>query len=171
MKTLLIAAAGAALVGSVALLPVATEAQNRPTGIPGFLDPSTGVFTARANFSGAAGIARSGSITVTTKVAIDPALQKVPDQTISCSVQISSGDSVASNSATGSSNVIRSGANGTCTTTITFIWQIAPTTTKMFLAASVSTGSFSTPGVSHFDSAIGTLIPITTKTATVNLAL
>jgi hypothetical protein len=173
-KTLVIAAAGAALFGSVALLPVATGAQNRPTGIPGFLDPSTGVFTARPSFPLAgAGISVSGSITVTTNVLIDAALQKVPDQTIMCTVNIATpfGDPVANNSATGTNFVIRAGTKGVCTTTITFIWEVASTTKNMNLTVSLSSGNFGTPGVTHNDSSITTSIPITTKKATVNLAL
>jgi hypothetical protein len=171
MKALLMAAAGAALFGSVALLPVATGAQNRTAGIPGFLDPSTGVFTARANFPAAdAGVALTGSITVTTNVAIDAALQKAPDQTISCQVRISTSDAVAANSATGSNNVIRSGAKGTCTTTITFIWEVAPTTKTMSLFVDVSTGNFGTGQITH-DANTFTSIPISTKKATVTLAL
>jgi hypothetical protein len=174
MKTLVLAAAGAALFGSVAVLPPATEAQNRPAAIPGVLDPSTGVFTARADFPLAgSGISVMGSITVTTNVLIDAALQKVPDQTITCTVNIATpfGDPVASNSATGTNFAIRSGTKGVCTTTITFIWEVASTTKNMNLTVSLSSGPFSTPGVTHSDSSIATSIPITTKKFTVNLAL
>jgi hypothetical protein len=169
---LVLAAAGVALIGSVVLLPAATEAQNGSPGIPGFLDPRTGMFTARSSFpQAAAGVALTGSIKVTTNVLIDTALQKVPDQTISCSVTISSFDAVADNTATGSNNVIRAGTKGTCTTTITFIWEVAPTTKNMNLTVSLSSGNFGTDGVIHDDSSMSTSIPISSKTATVNLAL
>jgi hypothetical protein len=174
MKTLVLAAAGVALIGSVVLLPAATQAQNGSPGIPGFLDPRTGMFTARSSFpAGDAGVALTGSITVTTNVAIDTALQKVPDQTITCTVRISTNDAVASNSATGSNNVIRAGAKGTCTTTITFIWEVASTTKTMSLSVDVSTNNFGTDQVSH-DASFSTsipMIPISTKKFTVTLAL
>jgi hypothetical protein len=164
-------AAGAALFSAALLLPAVTEAQNGPPGIPGLLDPATGVFTARANFPAAgAGVTRPGSITVTTNVAIDTALQKVPDQTISCSVTISANDTVAGNSATGSSNVIRAGAKGTCKTAITFIWEVASTTKNMTLQVFVSTGGFGTGQVIH-QATFQTSIPISTKNQTVTLAL
>jgi hypothetical protein len=171
MKSLHRAVAGAALFGSMLLLSAATEAQN-PPGIPGYLNPATGSFTARANFPAAgAGIAKTGSITVTTTVLIDPALQKVPDQTITCTVNISSFDTVASNTASGSNNVIRAGGKGTCTTTIGFIWEVASTTTKMNITVFVNTGNFGTGQVNHSTGSTTTSIPITTTRFALTLAV
>ena len=47
MKTLGVAAAAAALFGSTVVLPIAADA----AGIAGYLDPSTGAFTAVQNWS------------------------------------------------------------------------------------------------------------------------
>jgi hypothetical protein len=171
MKFLAVMAGAVALLGSAILLPAATEAADPVSGVPGYLDPSTGIFTARANFDpGAAGKAVTGSIVVTTTVMIDAVLQKVPDQQISCSVSVSSGDSVASNSASGSNNVIRAGSKGTCTTTINFIWEVAGTTKNMNVFVSISTGNFGTGQVTH-SASTSTSIPITTKKLAVTLAL
>jgi hypothetical protein len=170
MRRLGIAASSAALFGSVLLLPAATEAQNAAPGIPGYLDAATGRFTARSSFPAAgSGMAVTGSITVITNVAIDAALQKVPDQTITCMVDISTFDGVANNDVTGTNNVIRAGSRGTCTTTISFIWEVASTTKTMNIMVTVSTGFFG--GAASYRSSTSTSIPITTKKLTVTLAL
>src|SRR5262249_38960268 len=170
MRTLRVAAAAAGLFGSVLLLPSTTEAQIPTPGIPGSLNPVTGTFTARANFPKAgSGVAVTGSITITTTVLIDAALQKTPDQVITCTVSISTADAVAGNSAGTSNNVIRAGAQGTCTSTISFIWEVASTTKTMFVTINVST--FGGTGQVGHSAGTSTTIPITAKTLTFTLAL
>lgn len=173
MKTFAIAAVGAALLGSVLVLPAATEAGSTGAGVAGFLDPTTGTFTAKAGLLAAsAALARTGAITVTTTVQIDSAIPV--DQPITCTVSLSSGDVSFSNSASGTNNVVRTGSSGKCTTTIHYIWEVAAATTLMNVSVSISTGNgFNTDGVSHNASSSFApfAVPNTAKSLAVTLAL
>jgi len=170
MRPLRMAAAGAALFGSTLLLAAATEAQNAaPPGIPGYLNPVTGAFTARANLQPPATSAQVGStITVTTTVSLDSTIPAgLP---ITCSVTIMASDDVASNSAGGSNNVVRTGRKATCTTTITFLWEIDPTITRMMsLSVSITAGTFGTDQ-SRFVSTFVS-VPLRTRSKSLTLAM
>jgi hypothetical protein len=170
MRTLRIAAAAAVLVGSMLLLPDATEAQNAAHGIPGYLNPVTGSFTARANLPQSATPKQvGGTITVTTTVSLDSTIPAgLP---IFCSVSITTFDDVANNTAGGSNLVTRVGNKATCVTTITFLWEIdASVTTKMFLTVNVSVGNFGTDQ-SRSASLSSLMIPLSTKKKSVTLAM
>lgn len=149
MRKFVVVSSAAALLSSVLLLPATTDAAGTAPGIAGFLDPATGIFTARPSLSTAsAALKRTGSITVTTTVAID---SQIPaDQPITCSVSLSGADESFSNSATGANNVIRSGSTGICKTTIFFVWEVSSASTTMAVSVTVSTGSgFDPDTVSH----------------------
>jgi hypothetical protein len=170
MKTLHVAAAAAALFGTVLLLSATTKAQNSAPGIPGYLDPATGRFTARANRPQSTTPTQvGGTITVTTTVFLDSTIPAgLP---ITCSVTISTFDDVAFNSAGGSNLVTRAGTKATCITTITFLWEIDANLTKeMSLTVTVSAGAF---GTDQFRSASleNLLIPLSTKSKSVTLAM
>ncbi|HEY1300118.1 MAG TPA: hypothetical protein VGF07_06450 [Stellaceae bacterium] len=170
MKTLALAAVSAALFGAAALMPHATEAAG---GIAGVLDPATGTFTTRAALApAAAALARTGTIIVTTTVQIDSAI--TPDQTITCSVNLSSFDSSFTNGASGTTNVIRNGKTGTCKTTIPYIWLVANASTTMTVQVSVSSSNgFSSGGISHnaSHSFAPFAVPNGTKSLVLTLAL
>src|SRR5262249_21233595 len=138
MKTIALSAAAAALFGSALLLPVPTEAQNASThGIPGYLDPTTGVFSPVVNsLPTAATLTRTGKVVVAVTVQIDSSIPK--DQQITCNVTIGSSDFPGiTNGASSQSGVIRSGSSGKCTTTIPYIWIVANATTKMNVSVTV----------------------------------
>jgi hypothetical protein len=170
MRTLRKAAAGAVLFGSMLLLPAATEAQHAAMpGIPGYLDPATGSFIARANLQpNAAAKQVGGTITVTTTVFLDSTIPAgLP---ITCTVSIGTFDDVATNSAGGSNQVVRTGGKATCTTTITFLWEIDPVATKaMGLGVSVSVGNFGTDQSRSVSTSIS--VPLSTKRKSVTLAM
>jgi hypothetical protein len=166
MKALLMAA-GAALFGSVALLPVATGAQNRTAGIPGFLDPSTGVFTARPALLPAAALQRSGTITLTITATIGSNIpSSIP---VTCGVTLSSFDSSFSNSVFGSSPLTRSGNGGTCKIAVPYIFQVASAATALSVRASLGASTLTPPVLSY--SASFTFAPFPVPSGNKNLAV
>ena len=148
MRTVRMAAAGAALLGSVLLLPAATEAQNTAPGIPGYLNPATGLFTARpALLPGATALQRIGMITVTITAVLG---SNIPASvTVGCFVSIGSSDSAATNSASGSGVLVRTKKGGTCKVAIPYIFEVAASTTTMFVSASISATTSTTPSISY----------------------
>jgi len=136
MTTMRVAAAGAALFGAALLLPVVTEAQNGAgTQIPGFLDTSTGLFTARPVQLPAATLQRSGTITVTVTAVLGSNIPgSVP---VFCSVSISSSDTAASNRSSASGVLARSGKGGTCKIAIPYIFEVANAATLMSVTADI----------------------------------
>jgi hypothetical protein len=149
MKMLAMAAAGATLFGSVLLLPVATEAQNTSAGIPGFLNPSTGVFTARPALEQAtAALQRSGKIIVKVTATIGSNIPKTATTPLYCGVTLSSYDTEFQNYASGSAILVRSasGTTGTCSLAVPFIFEIATASTKMNVEASIYANTGSTTG-------------------------
>jgi hypothetical protein len=173
MKANIILAGITAFAGS--LFPFTSQAGDAAQGLPGFLNPSTGVFTSRPVLTpAAAAISATATITISFTVKINTAIPIA--QTITCSGTISSFDSSFSNSAFGQSNVVKSSATaGTCTITIPYIWQIAAATTMMNVSASIATSNgFSVGSVSRNASA--TVAPFAvpvkgTKSVAVTLAL
>jgi hypothetical protein len=148
MKTFAIAAAGAALFASAALLPVATEAQNASAGISGFLNPATGVFTARPTLLPAVtGLQRSGTVTVTVTAVIGSNIpSSVP---LSCGIELSTSDAEFGNFAEGSGNLVRSGKGGTCKVAIPYIFEIANAQTTMTVSASIGGSTATSPILSY----------------------
>ena len=142
MKTFATAAAAAALLGSMLAVPVPTQAQNTPTGIPGFLNPATGTFMPRLSLTPAAAtLKRGGTIVVTISVVINSTIPS--NQPISCSATISSTDLAFFNDVFGSGIVTRSGSTGKCVLRLPYIWEVLNAQTQMNVSASVQTsGSF-----------------------------
>jgi hypothetical protein len=174
MKTFAMTAIGAALFGSALLLPIPTYAQSAATpGIPGYLDPTTGVFKpVVSSLPTAATLTRTGKVVVTVTVQIDSSIPA--DQQITCSVSIGSSDFPGiSNGASSESGVIRSGSSGKCTTTIPYVWIVASAATKMSVSVSVSTGEFTFGSVSHSASTSfpAFSVPTGTKSLSVKVAL
>jgi hypothetical protein len=172
MRTLPMAVAGAALFGSVLMLPGATEAQNLARGIPGFLDPSTGLFTARPSLlPGAATLQRSGTITVTITAVLGSNIP--PSVPVTCFVSISSSDTAADNFASGSGAFTRSGKGGTCKLAIPYIFEVAAPSTTMFVSASLSATTSTTPSLTYSASHSFTpfAVPNGKKSLTVTLAM
>jgi hypothetical protein len=172
MKTLARAAAGAALFGSALLLPVATEAQNPTAGIPGYLNPSTGMFTTRpALLPATAGLQRSGTISVTITAVLGSNIPaSVP---VSCFVDIFADDLGFDNSASSSGVLVRSGKGGTCKIKIPYIFQIATAATLMNVSASLSAFTNTTPSLSYSASFsfAAFAVPSGTKFLAVTLAM
>jgi hypothetical protein len=150
MKTF-VAAAGAALFTSVLLLPFQTEAQNAAaSGIPGFLNPSTGQFTAKPALSAATpALQRSGTITVTVSVVFGSNIPASTSETLSCTVSLSAGEDGYYNTASGSGTIIRKGNEGTCKVSIPYIFEIAVATTPMNVSAYTYASSNSTPSENY----------------------
>jgi hypothetical protein len=136
MKTPAMSAIAAALLGSALMLPLTAEAQNAAIpGIPGFLNPSTGVFTARPAQLSAATLQRSGTITVTVTAVLGSNIPaSVP---VTCGITIASVDSAATNSASGAGVVVRTGNGGTCKVSIPYIFEVASSTTPMSVSAGI----------------------------------
>jgi hypothetical protein len=170
MKAPSLPIAAALLAGLV--LPLAAQADQSVTGIPGYLDPATGTFTARPALEpGASGLTRKGKIVVTTTIEIDSSIPK--DQPISCSVTLNSFDSLFTNYATGTDNAVRSGSTATCTMTINYIWQVASASTTMTVSVMVSTNVSGAEIVYHSGSSSFTpfAVPSGTKTLSTTLGL
>ncbi len=168
MRTVRMAAAGAALLGSVLLLPAATEAQNTAPGIPGYLNPATGVFTARpALLPAAATLQRSGTITVTITAVLGSNIPaSVP---VTCFVSIGSSDSAVDNFASGSGVLIRSGKGGKCKVAIPYIFEVAASTTPMTVFASLGAFTSTTPSISY--SASHSFTPFAVPNKSMSLAV
>jgi hypothetical protein len=131
------------------LLPAATEAQNpAPRGIAGFLDPTTGTFTARpALLPGAASLQRSGTIIVTVTAVLGPNIS--PSATLTCGVIISASDSSFFNEVNGSGVLVRSGKGGTCRIAVPYIFEVANTATTINVSASIGAFTNATPSLSY----------------------
>ncbi len=169
MRPLRMAAAGAALFGLVLLLPSATEAQSAaPSGIPGYLNPATGLFIARpALLPGAATLQRSGTITVTITAVLG---SNIPASvSVFCSVSIGSFDSAFSNSASGSGVLVRSKTGGTCKVAIPYIFEVAAATTTMTVSAFISAETSTTPPVDY--SASHSFTPFVVPNKSMSLAV
>jgi hypothetical protein len=168
MKMLATAAAGAALFGSVLLLPVATEAQNPSAGVPGFLDPSTGTFTTRSALSPAAsGLKRIGTINVTVTAVLGSNIPaSVP---VSCSVFLDADDTSFDNSASASGVLVRKGSGGTCKVSIPYIFEIAVASTTMNVTATLGAFTSTSPALSY--SAEFRFSPFTVPSGTKNLSV
>jgi hypothetical protein len=166
------AAAGAALFGAALLLPAVTEAQNGAgTQIPGFLDTSTGLFTARPVQLPAATLQRSGTITVTVTAVLGSNIPRsVP---VICSVSISSTDTAASNRGFATAVLARSGKGGTCKVAIPYIFEVANATTVMQVSADISATVSQTPFLNYdaFHSFTAFAVPNGNKSLTVTLAM
>jgi len=148
MKMLAVATIGAALFGSALLLPIATEAQSAPAGIPGFLNPSTGMFMAKpALLPATTALQRSGTLTVTVTAVIGSNISKTTP--LYCSVSIYSSDGEYYNTADGEAPLVRSGKGGTCKLAIPFIFEIATATTSLTVRAEISAGTITTPNLSY----------------------
>jgi hypothetical protein len=168
MKTLAAAAVGVAFFGSALVLPVATDAQNAPFGIPGYLNPATGLFTARPALSPAtSGLQRSGTINVTITAVLGSNIPaSVP---VSCSVFLSAVDTAFDNTADGSSVVTRSAKGGTCKVSIPYIFEVASASTPMNVSASLFATTSSAPSLSY--SASFSFAPFAVPSGTKSLAV
>jgi len=147
MKATRVTTAVAVLAGLV--FPFASQAADAVQGIPGYLNPSTGVFSARPALTpAAAAIAATGKIVVTINLTFD---SKIPlAQIVTCNVFISSTDSSFFNNASASNNVVKTSASaGSCIVAIPYIWEIASASTMMNVSVDVSTFETSTPNLSH----------------------
>jgi hypothetical protein len=165
-------AAGAALFGAALLVPAVTEAQNgTKTEIPGFLDTSTGLFTARPVQLPAATLQRSGTITVTVTAVLGSNIPgSVP---VSCSVSISSSDSAADNRGSASGVLARSGKGGTCKIAIPYIFEVASGATTMTVSAEIFAVVNPNTGLNYdaFHSFTPFVVPNGNKSLTVTLAM
>jgi hypothetical protein len=144
MKATRVTTAGAVLAGLV--FPFASQAADAVQGIPGYLNPSTGVFSARPALTpAAAAIAATGKIVVTINLTFD---SKIPlAQIVTCSVSISSIDSSFTNNASASDIVVKTSASaGSCKVAIPYIWEIASASTMMNVSVDVNTN---TPNLFH----------------------
>jgi hypothetical protein len=171
MSAMHTAAAVAALFGSVLLLPATTAAQNPAApGIAGYLNPATGVFTARpALLPAAKTLQRIGSITVTVTAVLGSNIPtSVP---LTCGVSIGSSDSAADNSAGASGVLVRSKTGGTCKVSIPYIFEVAATTTPMSVSASLFASTSTTPSISYSASTSITLPSVPNKPTSVAVTL
>jgi hypothetical protein len=168
MKTLAAAAIGAAMLGTLVLSPVATDAQDAASGIPGFLNPSTGMFTARpVLLSATSGLKRIGTINVTVTAVLG---SNIPASLpLSCYISLYADDLGFDNGASGSGTLVRKGSSGTCKVSIPYIFEIAVATTPMNVSASISAYTSTTPEFSY--SASFSFAPFPVPTGTKNLAI
>jgi hypothetical protein len=171
MKTLAAAAAGAAMCG-ISLLPVATEAQSGAAGVPGYLNPSTGMFTARpARLSAASALKRIGTINVTVTAVLGSNIPaSVP---VFCTVFLEADDGGFDNSASGAGVFVRKGSGGTCKLSIPYIFEVAVATTPMNVTASLSASTSTTPSLGYGASFSFSpfAVPSGTKNLSVTLAM
>jgi hypothetical protein len=169
MKTLGSAAMGAALFGSALLLPVATDAQNAGvSGIPGVLNPSTGMFTARpALLPATSALQRKGQINVVVNAVFGSNIPAAA--TLSCTVYLSADDLGYENSASSSGVVVRKGSSGTCRVAIPYTFEIAIATTPMNVTASITTYTSTVPELSY--SASFSFSPFAVPNGTKNLSV
>jgi hypothetical protein len=168
MKTLVAAAAGTALLGAVIFLPVAGDAQGLSSGIPGYLNPTTGMFTARpALLPATAALKRVGQVNVTITATIGSNIPaSVP---ISCSVNLYADDLGFDNSASASGVFKRTGSNGTCKVSIPYTFEIAVASTQMNVSAFLSANTGTTPNLDY--SASFGFSPFPVPSGTKNLAV
>jgi hypothetical protein len=169
MKTFAMAAAGAAFFGTALVLSASTEAQNAAaTGIPGFLNPATGVFTARPVLLPAVtGLQRAGTVTVTVTAVLGT---NIPTSLpLTCAISLSTFDSIFDNSAGGSGVLVRSGKGGTCKVAIPYIFEIASAATTMTVSASIFASTETTPILSY--SASHSFTPFTVPNGSTSLAV
>jgi hypothetical protein len=174
MQTFAMGAAAAAALFASALLPIPTEAQNATApGIPGYLNPASGVFQpVLSSLPTEAALKRTGKIVVTVTVQLDSSIPA--DQQITCNVSIGSNDFPGiTNGASSESGVIRSGSSGKCTTTIPYVWLVKNAQTTMSVSVGVSTGSFAFGSVSRTASTSFSAFPVpnSTKSLAVTVAL
>jgi hypothetical protein len=171
MKTFAAAAAGAAMCG-ISLLPIATEAQSGSAGVPGYLNPLTGLFTARpALLAATAGLKRAGTINVTVTAVLGSNIPaSVP---VYCSVDLYADDGGFQNSAGGAGVFVRKGSGGTCKLSIPYIFEISVASTPMNVTASLNASTSSTPSLGYSASFSFTpfAVPSGTKNLSVTLAM
>ena len=173
MKALVAAAAGSALLGAIIFSPVAGDAQSPPSGVPGYLNPITGMFTARpALLPAAGGLKRIGELIVTITATIG---SNIPASApISCSVYVSAEDLGFDNTANASAAFKRTGSSGTCKIAIPYTFEIAVASTPMNVSATLlgSTGTYpSTLGYSASFSFSPFPVPSGTRKLSVTLAM
>jgi hypothetical protein len=141
--------AGALL--AVASVAMSSGAEARAaTGIPGYIDTTTGVFTPYVQkVPAATSVARTGKVAVTIALNIQPAIGA--DEPISCTVSISAFDASFSNSASSAGVVSRTGTKGSVTISIPYQWTMKAAGETAIVTVSCSEGvsSFTPGGVAH----------------------
>jgi hypothetical protein len=169
MRTSIAAAAGAVLFGSVLLLPVATKAQNA-AGIPGVLNPATGMFTSRpALIPATTGLKRSATITVTVTAVLG---SNIPTSApVTCTAIIGSFDNEFTNSASASTALVRTSTGGTCQVAIPYIFEIATAKTLMTVTASISASTIKPPFLTYTASRSFTPFAVPSSNQSVSLSL
>ena len=172
MKIAKLPAVIAVLAGS--FFPFGSQAEDISNSIPGYLNPSTGVFTTRPALTPAASsVVAKATINITFTVILDSTIPL--SQTVTCSASLSSFDNSFINSASAENNVVKSSASaGTCTISIPYVWEILSTSTPMSVNVSVSTSSGYSAGITRNASKTiaSFAVPTTgTKNIAVTLAL
>jgi hypothetical protein len=104
-------------------LPAGTADAQTVKRIPGVLDPTTGVFTTVPMTVPAASSTISGTVKVVLNLTLDSAIGS--DETITCTVSISTYDTSYINSASAAIDAVRSGRKATCTLVIPYEWTVA----------------------------------------------
>jgi len=169
MKRFALAAAGAALIGSALLLPVPTDAQNSPPGVPGYLNPRTGLFTARpVLLPAAAGLQKSGTIIVTITATLGSNIPSIAP--VACVVDVSTSDSEFTNSAFASGVLVRLGKGGTCRISVPFIFQVASAATTMNVFVSITASTPTLPPLTY-DASTSASFPVPSGTKSLAFVL
>jgi hypothetical protein len=159
-------AAGAALLGTMLLLPAATEAQDAATPSILRLLPRPPVPKLKP---AASSLQRTGTLNVTINVPLTSNIP--PSQTISCGVTLLAEDISFSNFASASGVVKRSGKTGTCKFSIPYIFHVLNTATTLQVSAAVGPTENSTFTLEYSAMFSEALVPVPTGTTNLTVTL
>jgi len=145
-------------------LPNPSRAAGANMGTLGYWDPTTSTFVPMLTpkvLPLASPVTRTGTVKVNITLSIESSIGT--DQAISCSASILSSDASFFNQASTDGIVVRSGATGTVTMTIPYLWTMAATGELANVFASCNVENFSTGSITRFITFTvpGFVVPVT----------